>query len=88
MKEKIVGIFVCTLLIVTVVIPAAGTIKVNTAPSGVGSRGYIQDFIDNASDGDTINIPSGIYYENIIINKSISLTKCLSTLYFKLSLEL
>lgn len=35
--------------------------------------GYIQDLIDNASDGDTIYIPSGIYYENIIINKSISL---------------
>ena len=39
----------------------------------IGSPGYIQDLIDNASDGDTINIPSGIYYENIIINKSISL---------------
>jgi nitrous oxidase accessory protein len=39
----------------------------------IGSRGYIQGLIDNASDGDTIFIPSGIYYENIVINKSISL---------------
>ena len=39
----------------------------------LGSRGYIQDLIDNASDGDTIYIPSGTYYENIIINKSIDL---------------
>ena len=37
------------------------------------SRGYIQGLIDNASVGDTIYIPNGIYYENIIINKSISL---------------
>jgi parallel beta-helix repeat protein len=37
------------------------------------SRGYIQDLIDNASPGDTIYIPSGTYYENIVINKSISL---------------
>jgi len=34
---------------------------------------YIQDLIDNASDGDTINIPSGTYYENIMIDKSINL---------------
>jgi len=39
----------------------------------IGSPGYIQDLIDNASDGDIIYIPSGIYYENIVINKSISL---------------
>lgn len=38
-----------------------------------GSLSYIQNLIDNSSDGDTIYIPSGIYYENIIINKSISL---------------
>ncbi|UCF12379.1 MAG: hypothetical protein JSW06_10135 [Thermoplasmatales archaeon] len=37
------------------------------------SPGYIQDLINNASSGDTIYIPSGTYYENIIINKSISL---------------
>jgi parallel beta-helix repeat protein len=39
----------------------------------LNSRGYIQDLIDNASEGDTIFVPSGIYYEQIIINKSISL---------------
>jgi nitrous oxidase accessory protein len=37
------------------------------------SRGYIQGLIDNASAGDTIYIPAGIYYENIDIIKSISL---------------
>jgi parallel beta-helix repeat protein len=45
----------------------------NTTNPLINTRGYIQDLIDNASDGDTIYIPSGIYYENITINKSISL---------------
>lgn len=35
--------------------------------------GYIQQLIDQASEGDTIIIPSGTYYENIIIDKSIKL---------------
>ena len=56
------------------VIPSTvGTLKEKINVTTFGSRGYIQDLIDNASDGDTIYIPSGIYYENIIINKSISL---------------
>lgn len=33
----------------------------------------IQQIIDNASIGEIINIPKGLYYENIIINKSITL---------------
>jgi PKD repeat protein len=43
---------------------------------GIGSGNYssIQDAIDNASDGYTIYVYSGIYYENIVIYKSINLT--------------
>ena len=42
---------------------------------GHGQNNYskIQDAIDNASDGDTIFVYSGIYHENIVINKSITL---------------
>jgi len=33
----------------------------------------IQDAIDNANDGDTIYISSGIYYENIIVDKPLTI---------------
>ena len=33
----------------------------------------IQDAIDNATDGDTIRVFDGTYYENVIVNKSVSL---------------
>ncbi len=38
---------------------------------GPNNYTYIQDAIDNASDGDTIFVYSGIYHENIIVDKSI-----------------
>ena len=50
-----------------------GIVEKKTTFKEIKSPGYIQNLIDNASDGDTIYIPSGIYYENIIIDTSISL---------------
>jgi parallel beta-helix repeat protein len=50
-----------------------GTQKEKIVFTSFASHGYIQDLINNASDGDTIYIPSGTYHENIFINKSISL---------------
>ncbi len=41
--------------------------------NGSGDYTKIQDAVDNASIGDSIIVWEGIYYENIIINKSISL---------------
>jgi len=41
--------------------------------SGPGNYTRIQDAIDNASDNDTIFVYSGMYNENIVINKSIAL---------------
>ena len=40
--------------------------------SGPGNYTYIQDAIDNSSNGDTVFVYSGTYYENIDINKSIN----------------
>jgi len=56
------------------IIPSSiGTLNVKVAITSANSRGYIQDLINNATDGDTIYISSGTYYENIKVNKSISL---------------
>ncbi|HEC75756.1 MAG TPA: hypothetical protein ENI33_00660, partial [Thermoplasmatales archaeon] len=41
--------------------------------TGAGNYSKIQYAIDNASDGDTIFVYNGTYYENVVINKSISL---------------
>jgi parallel beta-helix repeat protein len=41
--------------------------------SGAGNYTKIQDAIDNASYGDSIFVFNGIYYENLQVNKSISL---------------
>ncbi len=42
--------------------------------SGPGNYTHIQDAINDSSDGDTVFVHSGIYYENIKIQKTISLT--------------
>jgi parallel beta-helix repeat protein len=78
-KGLVVGIIL--LFVGVSVIPSMGVniVKryfpddVKTSFTDIKFGGYIQDLIDNASDGDTIYIPNGTYYENIIINKSISL---------------
>lgn len=55
------------------VLTSSGNIVENSTIQTIGSSGYIQYLIDNATEGDTIYIPSGKYYENIVIYKSISL---------------
>lgn len=42
---------------------------------GVGPNNYskIQDAIDNASDGDTVFVYNGTYYENVVLHKRINL---------------
>jgi parallel beta-helix repeat protein len=42
--------------------------------SGPGNYTRIQDAIDNASNGDTIFVNNGTYYENLIVDESIFLT--------------
>lgn len=41
--------------------------------SGPGNYTRIQDAIDDASDGDTVFVFSGTYYEHVFVNKSINL---------------
>jgi parallel beta-helix repeat protein len=41
--------------------------------SGSGNYTKIQDGIDNASEDDTIFVYNGIYYENVIVNKTVNI---------------
>jgi len=65
--EKQFAIVILTFTIFLIIF--SGCLKNDKGPKKV----VIQDLIDNANPGDIINIPSGIYYENIIINKTITL---------------
>jgi parallel beta-helix repeat protein len=41
--------------------------------SGPGNYSKIQDAIDNSSDGDTVFVYNGTYYENVVVTKTIKL---------------
>ena len=72
--KKTIAILIILLLFSIIIIPSTvGIIDKTKTITIPGFRGYIQDLIDDASPGDTIYIPSGTYYENIVINKPISL---------------
>ena len=43
------------------------------AQDGSGDNDKIQDAIDNATEGDTVRVWEGTYYENVLVNKRISL---------------
>jgi parallel beta-helix repeat protein len=49
-------------------------------PSGACPQGPtgLTDCIDNASDGDTISVKPGLYYENVVVNNAVTVkgTKC------------
>ena len=53
-------------------VKAASTLYVG----GIGPGNYtsIQWAIDNTSDGDTVFVYSGTYYENVVVNKTINFT--------------
>ncbi len=87
MNRKLIGIFVCMLFVGTV-LPVTGNVITykNTLSStngnilyvgGTGEGNYtkIQDAIDDAVDGDTVYVydDSSPYYENLTINKGITL---------------
>jgi parallel beta-helix repeat protein len=71
--KKLLAFVIIFLFIGSNVVSGLNNQLKNTNIPLITGRGYIQGLIDSASNGDIIYIPSGIYYENIIIDKSISL---------------
>ncbi len=88
MKVKLIGIFVCMLLVGTV-LPVTGTVTNNNKKtlstknsnilyvggSGEGNYTRIQDAIDDSVDGDTVFVydDSSPYYEILVVIKTINL---------------
>lgn len=88
MKKEIICFLICMLMIGSTIIPISATTSSEKTPQslsignilyvgGSGPNNYtkIQDAVDNASDGDTVFVydDSSPYYENIVINTSISI---------------
>ncbi|PNX51882.1 MAG: hypothetical protein BV456_01445 [Thermoplasmata archaeon M8B2D] len=80
MKKRIGTILICILLIVSsvVIVYPINALNVNSNTLYVGGNGpgnytRIQDAIDDASNGDTLYVFSGNYFEDLTINKSIQL---------------
>lgn len=53
------------------IVPVKGILTVD--PEGLEGYGSIQEAVNNASDGDIIMVRSGVYYENLVVNKSVSI---------------
>ncbi len=80
MKNRIGVILVCISLIASssVIVYPIKALKVNgntfyVGGDGPGNYTKIQDAINDSSDGDTVFVYNGTYYENIIVDKSINL---------------
>ena len=65
-------IVIVTILVLGLVGTASAT---NWSVDGSGDADFtgIQEAINNASDGDTIIVHSGVYYENVVVDKSVML---------------
>jgi len=85
-KDSLIGICICMLLFGSTVLPITGiTSSEKTSQSvtkgemlyvgGVGPNNYtkIQDAVNASSDGDTIFVYKGTYYEHIRVDKAIFL---------------
>ena len=80
-KSLVLGIML--LFVGASVVPSTGRVEISNngrailyvGGSGPGNYTSIQDAIDNASDGDTVFVydDSSPYYENVVVDKSISL---------------
>ena len=78
MNGKIINIWIILILLLSSIIPIISSNEgsnniIYVDDDGTADYTRIQDAIDNASDGDTIFVYSGIYYETLILDKSILL---------------
>jgi parallel beta-helix repeat protein len=79
MVRRIVALWITLAMLIGLIVisneiaPPAGATTIYVDDDGGADYTKIQDAIDNASKGDTIFVYQGTYYENIVIDKTISL---------------
>ena len=66
----VLGVFISALTILPDITKAS---TLYAGGAGPGNYTSIQGAIDDASSGDTVHVFGGVYYENVIVNKTISL---------------
>jgi parallel beta-helix repeat protein len=81
MRRKVVAVWVSLLIMVSSIVILVEIAERVEAPitlyvGGAGGGNYtkIQWAIDNASDGDSVFVYSGTYFENVVVDKTINLT--------------
>ncbi|MDW7730854.1 MAG: NosD domain-containing protein [Methanolobus sp.] len=71
---KLTNILITMVLLLTINCSSAATITVDTHINNTDyTFSSIQDAIDHAQENDSIALNSGVYHENLIINKSVNL---------------
>jgi parallel beta-helix repeat protein len=81
MRRKVAAVWVSLLIMVSsvvVLVEIADRVEAPTTlyvgGAGGGDYSKIQWAIDNASDGDTVYVYNGTYYENVVVDKTINFT--------------
>jgi parallel beta-helix repeat protein len=73
MNEKCGILIICTAILFLWFVGTALATTWSVDGSGGADFTVIQDAINNASDSDTILVYPGVYYENVVVDKSVTL---------------
>ncbi len=79
-KKRISSLVITTILVLSAIslipineVRSTSIATLYVGGTGAGNYTTIQSAIENANDNDTVFVFSGIYYENVVINKSLTL---------------